>query len=125
MFEVRVAVVLLLVVCSAAHARPLQLGSPSAIIVDASGRELFATHADEPRPIASLTKIFAALVVRARGLDLNGWTRITADDVRAARGGAGTYDRSVTMVLLGGKTRNTRSLDHAKAVRWLASSAAK
>lgn len=91
--EVRAAVVFLLVLCGSARAAPLRLESPSAIIIDASGRELYATHADEPRAIASMTKIFAALVVRARGLDLDGWTRITADDARAAEGGAGTYFR--------------------------------
>jgi D-alanyl-D-alanine endopeptidase (penicillin-binding protein 7) len=65
--------------------------SRSAIVLDAdTGAEIFGKSADEVRPIASTTKIFVAMVVRRRGLDLDGWTKITRTDVRAARGGART-----------------------------------
>ena len=55
----------------------------------ATGDELFGKEADEPRPIASTTKIFVAMAVRKR-LDLDGWTEITRSDAQAAIGGART-----------------------------------
>jgi D-alanyl-D-alanine endopeptidase (penicillin-binding protein 7) len=65
--------------------------SRAAIVLDAdTGAEIFGKSADEVRPIASTTKIFVAMVVRRRGIDLDGWTKITRTDVRAARGGART-----------------------------------
>jgi D-alanyl-D-alanine endopeptidase (penicillin-binding protein 7) len=67
-----------------------QLESPSVVVLDGSGAVRLARHADDVRPIASLTKIFAALVVRQRELDLEGWTEITDDDAKAAEGGAPT-----------------------------------
>ena len=65
--------------------------SKSAIVLDAdSGAEIWGKAADEVRPIASTTKIFVAMVVRRRGLDLDAYTKITRTDVRAASGGART-----------------------------------
>jgi D-alanyl-D-alanine endopeptidase (penicillin-binding protein 7) len=60
-----------------------------AIVVDLdSGAELYAKAADEPRAIASTTKVFVAVVVRKKGLDLAGETTITDDDQARAQGGA-------------------------------------
>lgn len=71
-------------------ARP-RIGSPAAIVLDAaSGDAIWSKDADEARPIASMTKIFVALVLRRHGLDLEGWSTITADDVAASEGGART-----------------------------------
>lgn len=68
-----------------------QLESPSVVIVEASShRELFAKHPDDPRAIASLTKIFAALVLRKHKLDLEAYTEITDEDAKIAEGGAPT-----------------------------------
>ena len=68
-----------------------QLESPSVVILEAgTHRELLAKHADDPRAIASMTKIFAALVLRKHKLDLDGWTEITDVDAKTAEGGAGT-----------------------------------
>lgn len=65
--------------------------SKAMIAIDAAtGAEIFGKAADEVRPIASTTKIFVAMVVRKRGIDLDGWTTITRTDVRAALGGART-----------------------------------
>ncbi|HUJ58827.1 MAG TPA: serine hydrolase [Kofleriaceae bacterium] len=65
--------------------------SQSACVIDAStGAEIFGKDADEIRPIASTTKIFVAMAVRQHGLDLEGWTEITKQDAREARGGART-----------------------------------
>lgn len=54
-----------------------------------TGDALFGKEADEPRPIASTTKIFVAIAVRKQ-LDLDGWTEITRTDAHAAIGGART-----------------------------------
>src|SRR5258706_14516337 len=65
--------------------------SRSAVVLDAStGAEIFGKDADEIRPIASTTKIFVAMAVRKKGLDLDGWTEITKVDAKQARGGAKT-----------------------------------
>jgi D-alanyl-D-alanine endopeptidase (penicillin-binding protein 7) len=55
-----------------------------------TGAEIFGKDADKIRPIASTTKIYVAMAVRKRGIDLDGWTEITRVDARAARGGART-----------------------------------
>lgn len=65
--------------------------SKSAVVIDAeNGAEIFAKDADEIRAIASTTKIFVAMAVRKKGLDLDGWTTITKGDARWSRGGART-----------------------------------
>lgn len=61
------------------------------VVLDAqTGAEIYGKSADEVRPIASTTKIFVAMVVRKRKLDLDGWTEITRTDVEAAKGGSRT-----------------------------------
>jgi D-alanyl-D-alanine endopeptidase (penicillin-binding protein 7) len=68
-----------------------EVKSRSAVVIDAeTGAEIFSKDADEIRAIASTTKIFVALAVRKKGLDLDGWTEVTKDDAREARGGART-----------------------------------
>ncbi len=68
-----------------------QIRSKAAVVLDSdSGVELFGKDADEVRPIASTTKIFVAMAVRAHKLDLDGWTEITKVDAKEAQGGART-----------------------------------
>lgn len=68
-----------------------EVKSRAAMVLDGStGAEIFSKSPDEVRPIASTTKIFVAMVVRKRGIDLDAWTQITRTDVNAARGGART-----------------------------------
>jgi D-alanyl-D-alanine endopeptidase (penicillin-binding protein 7) len=68
-----------------------EVRSRSAVLLDAdTGAEIWAKDPDEVRAIASTTKIFVAMAVRKQGMDLDGWTEITRDDARAARGGAKT-----------------------------------
>lgn len=68
-----------------------EVKSRTAIAIDRdTGAEIFAKDADEVRAIASTTKIFVALAVRKKGIDLDGWTEITRADVKNARGGART-----------------------------------
>ena len=65
--------------------------SRSAIAIDAeSGAEIFGKDADEIRAIASTTKIFVAMAVRKKGLDLDAWTTISRSDARYASGGSRT-----------------------------------
>jgi len=75
----------------AAPGPPLGLESPSIAVLDAStGAELYARRADEPRAIASMTKIFVAIALRRRHLALDGFTEINFDDAVASQGGAHT-----------------------------------
>ncbi len=68
-----------------------EIKSRSAIVLDAeTGAEIYGKEADKVRPIASTTKIFVAMVVRKKGIDLDGWTEIVKSDARAARGGSRT-----------------------------------
>ena len=80
------------VIVGVAHADDLpDVKSQSAIVIDAAtGAEIFGKDADEIRPIASTTKIFVALAVRKKGLDLTAWTEITRADAKQARGGSRT-----------------------------------
>ncbi len=96
----RAVVVLALGIATLARAHPAaadggddlpDIHSRSAVVIDAdTGTELYGKAADEVRPIASTTKIFVAMVVRAHDLDLDGWTAISKTDASYARGGART-----------------------------------
>ncbi|HEY5928575.1 MAG TPA: serine hydrolase [Kofleriaceae bacterium] len=88
---VRAALLTLALLGATARAETLQLESPSVVVLDSeSGDVVFDKDADKVRPIASLTKIFVALVLRKHRIDLEGWTEITDVDAKAAEGGAGT-----------------------------------
>jgi len=68
-----------------------EIRSRTAVVVDArTGATIYGKQADEVRPIASTTKIFVAMAVRRKGIELDSWTEITRDDVRAAVGGSRT-----------------------------------
>jgi len=103
-----VAVALVLAAAAPAGAEPAPaLASPSAVVLDAAtGGELYARRADDARPIASLTKLFVAIALRRRHLDLDRWTEIDFDDARASAGGAHT-------LLLEGQAFRNRDLLYA------------
>jgi D-alanyl-D-alanine endopeptidase (penicillin-binding protein 7) len=62
-----------------------------AVVVDArTGAPIYSKGADQVAPIASTGKIFVAMVVRERGIDLEALTEITRTDHMYARGGART-----------------------------------
>jgi D-alanyl-D-alanine endopeptidase (penicillin-binding protein 7) len=64
----------------------------AALVVDMDGGQvLYAKNPEASRLIASTTKIFVAMVVRQRGIALDGVTQITKDDQAAGRGGARTH----------------------------------
>ena len=61
----------------------------SAVVIDLdSGEELYHKNPDEVRLIASVGKLFVALTVRARKIDLAATTTILPEDQDNARGGA-------------------------------------
>lgn len=69
--------------------------SPAAIVADLNtGRVLYSQEADQPRPVASLTKLMAALVLIESGLDLNASQTITKTDHRLVKRGAPSRLRS-------------------------------
>jgi D-alanyl-D-alanine endopeptidase (penicillin-binding protein 7) len=62
-----------------------------AVVMDArTGDRIYGKSADQVAPIASTGKIFVAMVVRERGLDLHALTEITRVDHSYATGGART-----------------------------------
>ncbi|MBA3464050.1 MAG: D-alanyl-D-alanine carboxypeptidase [Deltaproteobacteria bacterium] len=92
MRNLAVWVVLGLTVARPAWADDLpEVKSRAAVAIDAAtGAEIFGKDADEIRPIASTTKIFVAMAVRQKGIELDGWTEITRTDAKASRGGSRT-----------------------------------
>jgi D-alanyl-D-alanine endopeptidase (penicillin-binding protein 7) len=77
-----------------------------ALVIDETGHELYARNPDKERPIASISKLAATLVVIDKGLELEGLTTITKSDIDVARGGAKSR-------LLEGMTLSNRDLLHA------------
>jgi D-alanyl-D-alanine endopeptidase (penicillin-binding protein 7) len=81
--------------------------SLGALVVDMdSGQEIFTRKPDQPRAIASISKLAATLVVMDHNLDLDGLTTIKKIDAEVARGGAPSR-------LLEGMTLSNRDLLHA------------
>ncbi len=91
----------------AAKGSPPNLQSRGALVVDMeNGQEIFARKPDQPRAIASISKLAATLVVMDHNLDLDGLTTIRKVDAEVARGGAPSR-------LLEGMTLSNRDLLHA------------
>jgi D-alanyl-D-alanine endopeptidase (penicillin-binding protein 7) len=81
--------------------------SQGALVIDLdTGHELFARRPDNPRSIASISKLAATLTVMDHNLDLDGLTTIKKVDADVARGGAKSR-------LLEGMTLSNRDLLHA------------
>ena len=77
-----------------------------ALVVDETGREVYARNPDKERPIASISKLAATLTIADKGLELDGLSTIEKTDVDVARGGARSR-------LLDGMTLSNRDLLHA------------
>jgi D-alanyl-D-alanine endopeptidase (penicillin-binding protein 7) len=60
--------------------KQLKLQSIAALIMEPSGKVVYAKHVDEPRPIASITKLMTAMVTLDRSLPLDETITITKDD---------------------------------------------
>jgi D-alanyl-D-alanine endopeptidase (penicillin-binding protein 7) len=90
-----VALILCLGGLLVATAAPALAGEPKVnskyvIVLDADGADVLAKAADDVRPIGSMTKIFVAMAVRRKGLDLKAWSTIEKDDVINSSGGSRT-----------------------------------
>jgi serine-type D-Ala-D-Ala endopeptidase (penicillin-binding protein 7) len=77
-----------------------------ALVVDETGKEIFARNADKERPIASISKIAATLAIADHNLELDGLSTIDKADIDVAKGGARSR-------LLDGMTLSNRDLLHA------------
>jgi len=78
-----------------------------ALVVDLeSGQEIFSRKPDQPRAIASISKLAAAMAIMDRGLDLDALTTMKKIDLEVARGGAPSR-------LPEGMTLSNRDLLHA------------
>lgn len=81
--------------------------SLGSLVIDLdSGQEVFNRKADQPRAIASISKLAAMMVVIDRGLELDGLTAMKKVDIEVARGGAPSR-------LPEGMTLSNRDLLHA------------
>src|SRR5262245_21673101 len=78
----------------------------AALVIDESGTPIFARNPDHERPIASISKLAAVLVVMDKGLELEGLSTINKSDTEIAKNGAKSR-------LLEGMTLSNRDLLHA------------
>jgi serine-type D-Ala-D-Ala endopeptidase (penicillin-binding protein 7) len=75
-------------------------------VIDDTGRTIFARNPDKERPIASISKLAATLVVAEKGIELEGLSTINRNDIEVAKGGARSR-------LLEGMTLSNRDLLHS------------
>ena len=78
----------------------------ASLVVDDGGTQVFANNPDAERPIASISKLAAVLVVMDKGLEMEGLSTINKTDVEVGKGGAKSR-------LLEGMTLSKRDLLHA------------
>jgi D-alanyl-D-alanine endopeptidase (penicillin-binding protein 7) len=64
----------------ALNPRELKLRSASALVLDPSGAVVYAKQEDEPRPIASITKLMTAMVILDASISLDEPVKITKAD---------------------------------------------
>jgi D-alanyl-D-alanine endopeptidase (penicillin-binding protein 7) len=60
--------------------KKLKLRSAAALVLDDDGNEVYAKDANQPLPIASITKLMTAMVILDAGLPLQDKIRVTPDD---------------------------------------------
>ncbi|HEY5091137.1 MAG TPA: serine hydrolase, partial [Polyangia bacterium] len=77
-----------------------------ALVIDDGGRVIFARNPDKERPIASISKLAATMVVVDKGIELEGLSTINRNDIETAKGGARSR-------LLDGMTLSNRDLLHS------------
>jgi len=87
------------------HGQP-NVQAAAAVVIDENGATVFAHNPDHERPIASISKLAAVLVVADKGLELEGLSTINKVDVEVGKGGAKSR-------LLEGMTLSNRDLLHA------------
>jgi serine-type D-Ala-D-Ala endopeptidase (penicillin-binding protein 7) len=78
----------------------------ASLIIEDTGREVYARNPDKERPIASISKLAAMLAIADRNIELEGLATINKSDAELAKGGAKSR-------LLEGMTLSNRDLLHA------------
>ena len=91
---------------AATHGGLPNVQAQGALVVDEGGRAVFAKNPDKERPIASISKLAATLVVAEKGVELEGLSTINKNDVEVAKGGARSR-------LFEGLTLSNRDLLHS------------
>ena len=100
------------------NAKQLKLKSQVALVVDRFGNEWFAKEADEPTPIASITKLMTAMVLLDSHLPLDEPVTISKDDRDALRltgsrlryGATLTRAEMLTLALMSSENRAAAAL---------------
>jgi D-alanyl-D-alanine endopeptidase (penicillin-binding protein 7) len=98
--------------------RDLKLRSASALVLDQSGNVVYAKETDEPRPIASITKLMTAMVILDASLPLDERITITKQDrdlirltgSRLGYGAALTREQLVRLALMASENRASNAL---------------
>jgi D-alanyl-D-alanine endopeptidase (penicillin-binding protein 7) len=98
--------------------RDLKLRSTSALVLDQSGNVVYAKQMDEPRPIASITKLMTAMVILDASLPLNERITVTREDRDLIRqtgsrlnyGGTLTREELVRLALMASENRASNAL---------------
>ncbi len=65
---------------STLNPKNLKLKSAAVLVLDQDGEAVYSRHVNEPRPIASITKLMTAMVILDSDLDLQEKITITRDD---------------------------------------------
>jgi len=105
-------------VWQALNAKKLKLRSASALVVDQSGNEVYAKQVNEPRPIASITKLMTAMVILDSSLELQQRITITKDDrdllrltgSRLKYGATLTREQLIRLALMASENRASNAL---------------
>jgi D-alanyl-D-alanine endopeptidase (penicillin-binding protein 7) len=96
----------------------LKLRSAAALVVDQNGNEVYAKHVDEPRPIASITKLMSAMVTLDGSLPLREPITITKEDrdliqltgSRLRYGATLTREQLLRVALIASENRSANAL---------------
>jgi D-alanyl-D-alanine endopeptidase (penicillin-binding protein 7) len=96
----------------------LKLKSAAVLVLDQNGEEVYSKHVNEPRPIASITKLMTAMVILDSDLDLQEKIAITKDDrdliqltgSRLKYGAALTRKQMLQLALMSSENRAANAL---------------
>ena len=96
----------------------LKVRSASALILDTNGQEVYAKQVDEPRPIASITKLMTAMVVLDGALPLHERITIVKEDrdliqltgSRLSYGATLTREQLLRLALMASENRAANAL---------------
>ena len=103
---------------STLNPKNLKLKSAAVLVLDKDGEEVYSKHVNEPRPIASITKLMTAMVILDSDLDLQEKIAITKDDrdliqltgSRLKYGAALTRKQMLQLALMSSENRAANAL---------------